>query len=80
MKDNSIQRWTGQNIARDLAKSQGVKWSDVIGKRRFPRLMVIRRAIADTLRRNTNLSLLEIGYIMERDHTTVMNLLRPKVR
>lgn len=63
-------------IIAQIASEWGLTYDDVVGKRRLKTFVRCRREVAYTLRYSFSLSLTEVGIIMDRDHTTIMNLLR----
>lgn len=61
--------------AKALAVEAGVDWSDITGKRRFPWLVAARALVAKWLRVQ-GLTPGTIGMVINRDRTSVINLLR----
>lgn len=60
--------------AKALAVEAGVDWSDITGKRRFPWLVAARAYVARGLR-GQGLTPGTIGMVINRDRTSVLNLL-----
>lgn len=66
--DAAIERWV---------EAQGLTMADVKRDNRRPAMVRVRREIARYLR-DHGWSLPRIGVFLDRDHTTVMNLLNPR--
>lgn len=55
-----------------ILERTGMKWETIISRRRFPHIVSVRHEIFFTLR-EMGCSLVKIGLICEREHTTVMH-------
>lgn len=65
-----------QRIARieEIAKRHRIPMTEVLGDRRYRQVVRVRRAICVMLR-NEGLTTPQIGQYINRDHTSVLNLL-----
>ena len=67
-----------EGLIRDAAKANGCTPEEVLGPRRFPHLVNARRQVAVALR-SAGWSMPRIGRLFGgRDHTSVINWLKPK--
>lgn len=66
-------------MAEECAR-YGVTENDVISTRRNSYLVVVRRLIAYRAKTDTSASYPEIGYVMQRDHTTILHHVQVKER
>lgn len=48
----------------------------IVGKERYPRLVIVRHIAMHFIKEKTDLSLVDIGKIFDRDHTTIIYSLR----
>ena len=60
-----------EDIARVICEQEGVSFEKVRGKGRTTRLVQARMWICGLLREETTLSLVEVGKLLKRDHSTV---------
>jgi chromosomal replication initiation ATPase DnaA len=70
---------TPQGLIEAVAKKFGVPVNQLIGKSRERSMVDIRSALVKTLRDDWHMSYPKIGELINRDHTTAMNLYRRKV-
>lgn len=63
-------------ILREVCSATGADVQDVIGDSRSAHLVFIRSMYASRARSETNASTSQIGTVIYRDHTTILNLLR----
>lgn len=63
-------------ILAEVCAQHGVKRSDVCGDFRFKELVAARRAAAARLCAETSLSLVEIGKLLGKDHTSILMAVR----
>jgi hypothetical protein len=63
-----------------VAMKHNLSPNDILGLDRRVVVVVARRQIADLLRTHMRLSLPQIGRLLHRDHTSILNLLRGKQR
>ena len=66
------------DIVVEEAKRLFVSFEDVMSKRRTKVVVMARTNAISRIRKETTLSLTEIGYYFRRDHTTVMHALAKK--
>lgn len=64
--------------AEKIAEAAGYTLDQLRGSSRHCLVMEVRRIVARYLTEEYGLSSVEIGEILNRDHTTVLNLLSPK--
>lgn len=66
---------TGRQVLRHVADAHGIPMPALLGDRRFPRLVDARQDAALRLK-EMGWTLTQIGDLMNRDHTSILNLLR----
>lgn len=67
---------TGQQVAREVASRCGMSVTEMLTKRRVPRLVAARQLAAYEMAVRTNLSLPQIGRVLCQEHTTVLSSIR----
>lgn len=65
-----------KKVLSQIADQWGMSAEDVCGMKRTRHYVACRVEIARILRDKLNLSLLEIAHVMNRDHTSILHLLR----
>jgi chromosomal replication initiation ATPase DnaA len=60
-------------IARMIGKATGVSLAEIVGPRRDVRVALIRHAIMYWACRRTDISMVEMGRLLSRDHTSVLH-------
>lgn len=63
------------DVAQKMARDMGHPWDQIAGPRRTRVLVDARTRIAQALR-DQGASLTQIGRILNRDHTSILNLIR----
>lgn len=69
-------RGFAKRIIRETAERHNIKIGDIIGPRRFPTFTIARREAAWLIAAETDLYLAEIGRLLGKDHTTIINAVR----
>jgi len=75
VKDNEIQV-TDNSYMDAVCRVFNVKADDVLGDRVWQPLPMARKQLALLLRMNTKLSTSQIGRLMNRDHSTIVYMIR----
>lgn len=65
-----------EEIVADVSKKYGVACEVIMGKRRTRTVVAARHCAIRRIRKETTLSLFEIGDLFEMDHTTVIYILK----
>jgi chromosomal replication initiation ATPase DnaA len=63
----------GEAMIRKMSDRIGIPYEKIISKTRWRSIVTARQCVIFVLRRNTNLTLKEIGVLFNRDHTTVIH-------
>lgn len=67
---------TPKKVIEENCKLYGISYEELTGKSRTDELVKIRSKIAVILRKNFDLSFPQIGELLNRDHTTIIHLLK----
>lgn len=65
-----------QAIIAAVGDAESVHVNEIMGERRTARIAAARQLAMAIIRRDTNLSLVEVGEIFNRDHGTVIHALK----
>lgn len=66
----------GRDLLHKILAERGVSLVDLLSERRNRYLVAVRHEVMWRLRRETSMSMPEIGRLMGRDHTSVLNGIR----
>ena len=67
------------DITMEEARRELVSFEVVMSKRRTEKVVLVRTRAISRIRKETTLSLTEIGYFFRRDHATVMHALKKEL-
>jgi len=77
VRGDAIER--GKTLLSELADLRGTTLAEIVGPRRLPALVAIRREAAQLMRDETSLTLKAIGLLLgHRDHSTIHHYLYGK--
>lgn len=72
---SNLRTWHARHIIRVVAEQNGMTYRDMLGKRRKQKHVDARNAVIIALRKG-GFSFPEIGAVLNRDHSTIMHLLK----
>lgn len=76
LSEPSGPRGLAKRIIREAAERHRIKIGDLTGPRRFPIFTIARREAAWLIAAETDLFLADIGRLLGKDHTTIINAIR----
>ena len=67
---------TANKIICEVCEARGVRLDELLGKRRNPHILAVRYEAVRRVWNETQLSSNQIGHVFNRDHTTIMDIVR----